>query len=239
MWVPGLIEIEPVYLTKELPAQGESMYTKGFPKCRAFPGSNIEQVVRLQNGTQLWYPNAISGQSGSGVWGDNDNLQKCLLTWSIRYNGREYGAGQLTNEIWKQNRDFELGLRTPRGFARRPDWDYVELTEGDYELDFDREGLNNPVKEEGYFENKELIKELSIQSFPIWAEDQIVDPVDPVDPEDPTDPQPPHNENWRRRAIADMRRDVETLESRIASYEKQDNPIDASDDQLIGDTFGL
>lgn len=157
--VPGLTEIKPVFLSKSPPDASLSLYTRGFPRCQAHNGTDIKQHKTLNNGVMLWLPDAIGGQSGSGVWSDVDNFQYALLTWSWGDGRRTYGAGQLTAEIYKQNRDAEI-----RGYAKMPG--LIELADG-------------VEVEEGFFS---IPMERGIQDFPIWAEDL------PTDPEDPTTP---------------------------------------------------
>jgi hypothetical protein len=162
VYVPGLKEVKPVFLSKNLPTEGLSLYTKGFPKCNPHNGTDIKQHKTLNNGVLLWLPDAIGGQSGSGVWSDVDHFQYALLTWSWGDGRRTYGAGQLTAEIYKQNRAAEI-----RGFAKMPG--LVELAEF----------AERPVVEEGFFS---IPMERGIQDFPIWAEDLEVDPQDPTTP---------------------------------------------------------
>ncbi len=222
--VPGLLDIEPVHLTRELPAKGESLYTKGFPKCRPHNGTDITQRFVLNNGVLLWEPNAIGGQSGSGVWGDNDGLQKALLTWSMTQNRRWYGGGQLTAEIWKQNRDFKL-TGTFRAPPRMPDWEYKELTEEEMDLSFDRDGLDDPEVSVGIF--SEPVKQ-SIQDYPIW--DHMFGNPEPVDPNDPSPADP-------SKAIKSLNRVKDTLEEEIEAWRNQEaDVLDPKDDGL---TFGL
>lgn len=226
--VPGLEEVEPVYLTRKLPARGESLYTKGFPRCQPHGGTDIEQFRTLNNGVLLWKPNAIGGQSGSGVWGDSDGLQKALLTWSMSSNGRWYGAGQLTAEIWAQNRDFRL-TGTFRAHERMPGVEYVELP-GDYDFDgIDREGLDDPVVEVGIF--SEPIR-TGIQDYPIWVEE--------IEPEEPNQPEEPPSDRVDL-AIRELSKTQEYVESRIKDLtEGSAEIVNPSDPETgSGPSFGL
>lgn len=219
--VEGFQQIQPVYLSKSPPAKGESMYTKGFPSCRAHAGTDIAQHQVLSSGVMLWLPDAISGQSGSGVWGDEDHLQKALLTWSMQSGRRWYGAGQLTSEIYKQNRSAEL-----RGYARLPG--LVEVPgHGDMDLSaIDRSGCDDPKVEEGFFS---VPMERGIQDFPIWAED-----LQPSPP--PTDP----GTDWRARGVEALRKIRDQADESIREFENVvSQPVDPGDQASIDETFGL
>lgn len=216
LWIPGLTEIEPVLLSMDPPAEGESLYTKGFPKCQAHNGTDITQHAVLNNGVMLWLPDAIGGQSGSGVWGDDDNLQKSLLTWSWSQGNRTYGAGQLTSEIYKQNRAGEI-----RGFAKMPG--LIELP-GDFDFSgIDRTGATDPVAEEGF---NSIPLPRNIVDFPIWY--KATDPPPPPDPDDG---------ELHKRAIESLRRVRDTADDEIKKWETGvSKPIDPP---KPGDTFGL
>ena len=227
--VPGLLEVEPVYLTRELPKKGESMYTRGFPRCQAHQGTDITQYAVLNNGVLLWEPDAIGGQSGSGVWGDDDHLQKALLTWSMQYRGKWRGAGQLTNEIWSQNRDFKLN-RSLRGAPHK--YNFKELPGNDYDFtDIDRSGLTDPEVKEGIF--SEPIKQ-GIQDYPIWFEE-----VQPEEPEpDPEQPSGPGRVN-RNRVIASLTRIQNQTDIELKRYQDEETEIVDPADPETGLTFGL
>lgn len=226
--LPGFQEIEPVYLTKIAPKQGESMYTKGFPRCNQHNGTDISQVAVLSNGVLLWLPDAIGGQSGSGVWGDKDGLCKGLLTWSMQRNGRWYGAGQLTSEIYRQNRGIQRG-EALSGFAKMPD-----LRERPFDLGaVDRDGCDDPVVEEGAF-SAPITR--GIQDFPIWIEDLD----EPEDPEDPPVEPGPGDDAWRVKARASLMKVRDAAEDELKKFDQHDcPPIDPGDDKVIDDTFGL
>jgi hypothetical protein len=224
--VPDLEEVEPVYLTRGLPARGESLYSKGFPRCRPMDGQDITQYRTLANGVLLWLPNAIGGQSGSGVWGDADGYQKALLTWSMRSDGRWYGAGQLTAEIWKQNRDFVL-TGSIRGYSRMPGVDYLELPAGPFEIDYETADLDDPKIEEGVF--SEPIKR-GIQDYPIWVED--------VQPEPEPEPGEPGNGN--EKVLASLTRIQKQVEDEIERFQQSGSDVTPEPpSNEIGPTFGL
>lgn len=87
-------KVSPVKLSIKTPTG--SHYSDGFPRCQAFDGQ-IVRTVSVVRGLWKWRPNAIGGQSGSGVWSQDDDLCYGLVTWTI--NG--LGAGQTTQSIWE------------------------------------------------------------------------------------------------------------------------------------------
>jgi hypothetical protein len=131
-------------------------YTAGYPRCQ---GPRFQEIVTrdiINNGTVWrWTPNAIGGQSGSGVHSLADNLQYGLLAWS--WGG--LGAGMTCRSIWLQYIN-----RAAVGFAR-PDG-LIELSNRCDDL------------EEGFF------SEANITTLPIWAHLDDVTPP-PVDPDQP------------------------------------------------------
>ena len=146
-------KVEPVKLSKDRPTG--SHYTRGYPRCQLFDGSDIRTVdLSTTDSRWIWQPNAIGGQSGSGVWSDSDHLQYGLLTWSI---GRD-GAGQMTAEIYRQARNC-----TVAGEARIDGM--VELVEHDFNLPEIR-GIDDPIVEDGFFIQRD------ITTLPIWAGDE-------------------------------------------------------------------
>lgn len=219
--------IEPVYLSKTAPPSEMSLYTKGFPKCQPHNGTDITQHALLNNGVGLWLPDAIPGQSGSGVWSDDDNFMYYLLTWSWTQGGRTYGAGQSTAEIYRQNRDFEI-----RGFAMMPGLvplpaPFPDENQFDW-TGIDRTHLSDPVVETGFHS---LPREMGIQDYPIWAGD-VTPPPPP--------PPPGDAEAVRKAAIEGFRR----VEDFAAQERKKlegvvTAPIDPNDDEALDDTFGL
>ena len=163
-------------------------------------------------------PNAIGGQSGSGVWGDDDNLQKALLTWSIRQGNRWYGGGQLTNAIYDQMRG-----RVVRGYPRPADWEFVELSD---EPDYDTTGLDDPVVEESYWTTRN-----DREMWPIWFEDQkpIEPPIDPGTPVEPGE--------WKKRHIETLRKYRDQIEADLKDAEQSHSGcVDPGvvDDELFG-----
>jgi len=153
-------KIAPVYLSKKKPSG--SHYTKGFPRCQPHSGTDIRTVDFGSNGVWFWEPDAIGGQSGSGVWSDIDNFQYGLLTWEWN----NHGAGQQTAEIYRQARTRSTaGYPRPPGLTELNDWDWTGI---------EKEGLDDPI-----FENA-FVSQTSITTLPIWAEDQV-EPLPPPD----------------------------------------------------------
>lgn len=158
--------IEPVKLSIERPRG--SHYTHGSPRC-VWPqvGTDITTVDMADNmPLWRWRPNSIGGQSGSGVWSDNDNLQYGLLTWS--WGG--YGAGQMTAEIYRQALN-----QTTVGYPRIPGMIEVDLESHGDSID----GLDEPTVSAGFF------AESSFTELPIWHKPGAP-PVAPP-PTDPTE----------------------------------------------------
>lgn len=152
-------KVKPTFLSKAEPTG--SHYTKGFPRCRPHSGTDITTQSFNNQGVWFWEPDAIGGQSGSGVWSDDDHFQYGLLTWQW---GR-HGAGQRTSYIYQQARNQSTaGFAKPSGLKELDD---------DYEIDWDRTGMDDPIVEPGF------IAEASIVQLPVWAEDQIEEPEEP------------------------------------------------------------
>ena len=155
--------IEPVALSKDRPRG--SHYTKGSPRC-VWPlvSTDITTVDMAQNSPLWrWRPNSIGGQSGSGVWSDDDNLQYGLLTWS--WGG--LGAGQMTSEIYRQSRD-----RTTDGVERVKGLVPV-FCEMPQEKSFICSDANPVIVENGFF------AQADIDRLPIWDGDAPADPDSP------------------------------------------------------------
>lgn len=148
------VQLPHVKLSRTTPSGDH--YTAGYPRCQ---GPRFQRLVTRgfqNNGTVWrWQPNAIGGQSGSGVHSLSDNLQRGLLTWS--WGGD--GAGQTTSSIWTQ-----YAQRAEIGFPRFPD--LIELS---------------PPQncESGFF------AEANITSLPIWAELDPTPPEEPKPPVEP------------------------------------------------------
>jgi hypothetical protein len=146
------IDLPHVKLSSKAPTGDH--YTAGYPRCQ---GPRFQRLVTRtfqNNGTVWrWQPNAIGGQSGSGVHSLLDHLQKGLLTWSWG----DDGAGQTTKSIWLQySQKAEIGFIRPEGL--------IELS------------APNPECENGFF------AEANITTLPIWAEIDVPPSVDPEDP---------------------------------------------------------
>jgi hypothetical protein len=149
-----LLDLPHVKLANTAPTGAH--YTAGYPRCRGPFFSQLTTRQITHNGTVWrWQPNAIGGQSGSGVHSLANNLQFGLLTWS--WGGD--GAGQTCRSIW-----FQYVNRAAVGFLR-PDG-LTELCERAENL------------EEGFF------AEANITTLPIWAHLDDVTPP-PVDPDQP------------------------------------------------------
>ena len=181
--VENYIKVEPVPLSKKRPSG--SHYTKGFPKCKPHNGTDITTHSFGTNGVWFWEPDSIGGQSGSGVWSDNDNFCYGLLTWL--WNG--HGAGQQTAEIYRQAiNQTNMGYPRPDGLIECDnDWDYdfTNLNRGD----------TDPIVENTF------VSEMSVRDLPIWAED-IVNPPDP-------DPDP--DNSIKTAQFIEYCRDIEEL----------------------------
>jgi len=153
-------KVEPVKLSKKRPTG--SHYTKGFPRCRAMEPGDIT-TVSFKPPVWFWEPDAIGGQSGSGVWSDDDGFQYGLLTWQWG----SHGAGQMTADIYTQARaQNTVGWAKPDGLIPLTDYDFSGL----------ERGKDDPVVEPGFF------SQTGIQDLPIWAEDEPTPPIDPDDP---------------------------------------------------------
>ena len=234
-YIEGLTEVEPVYIDRRMPFDGESFYTKGFPRCRPMESGNVEIQRILSSGVALWLPDAIGGQSGSGVMSDDTHTIIAVLTWSMRYE-RWFGAGQLGNMIWTQNRDFDLG-RQFNPVDRDPGAEYIERPGdiNDEEKDYLKQvGCDQPaeVKDGIYGTVKRRFG--SIQEFPIWA--HMFDTPEP-DP-DPDDP----DKDVRRRlriAIEDMEKAKDILEEGIQKAQSESSTITEPTPGGGGFTFGL
>jgi hypothetical protein len=134
----------PVVKLSQSPPVGEH-YTAGYPRCQ---GPRFQRLITRSfshNATVWqWSPNAIGGQSGSGVHSISDNLQRGVLTWSW---GNGNGAGQTTRSIWLQySQRAETGFPRPEGL--------VELAE------------ERSPTENGFF------AEANITTLPIWHESE-------------------------------------------------------------------
>lgn len=223
--IPNFQSIAPVKLSKNPPDPQEKLWTKGYPACKAFSGQTVTQHRTLNNGVLLWLPDSRGGQSGSGVIDIDDQVMRALLTWSWTDGGRSYGAGQLTSEMYKQNRDCEV-----RGFPMMPG--LVPLPGNDFDFSgIDRTGTVDPELTEGFHS---IPMPRGIQEFPIWAEDDVPPPDDPP----PTDPG--QGDAWRLKALDSIRKIEDAAASERKKFEKQiSQPIDSDNSGGIHDTFGL
>lgn len=154
--VAGEIPVAPRLLSVSRPKGAH--VTVGSPNC-VWPLRFSElRTVEASNNSALWRwnPNAIPGQSGSGVWSKDDGLQYGLITWS--WSG--LGAGQQTWWIYEQSRkrSAEVGELRPAGL--------VELTPRDPDV----------IVEEGFFAQS------NIGDLPIWAKPEDPKPTPPQPP---------------------------------------------------------
>jgi len=151
-------KVEPVLLSKIAPTVDAPHYTKGFPRCQPMSVGNITTVDFGTNGVWFWEPDAIGGQSGSGIYSYTLGFQFGLLTWEWN----SHGAGQKTSEMYKQARSRSVaGFPRPPGLIELPDFDLTG---------FDTSDCDDPIVENGF------VAEASIVDLPVWAEDVIVVP---------------------------------------------------------------
>lgn len=212
--------VKPVRMSKNMPSG--SHYTKGFPRCQPFSGSDIRTLRITNQGVWTWKPNAIGGQSGSAVWDDDDGHQYGLLTWSIGSDG----AGQTTNQIYKQATQFTLAA-APRVDGMKPMDDY-DMT------GLDTDGLDDPVVEDGLF----VQRSVNIATLPIWAEDDIGgDDGDGGDDDGDVS-----NLAMRKIRIESIRSQVEALETEARKLAGIESPASGPKDDPNTDNgliFGL
>lgn len=210
-WSATSYGIKPVKLSKQKPSVQKSYYTKGSPRCVWPLRSTDITPVDMQPNMPLWRwrPNSIGGQSGSGVYSDENNLQYGLLTWS--WGG--LGAGQQTAEIYRQARD-----KTTSGLPRVDGLEELAKQNYDDEGTVDRTGLDDPIVEEGLF------AQAGITDLPIWH-----DPSDP-EPEPEPEPEPnPDTEKLRDWFIEHFRRLEEFYMRERKSIEEVEPPLTPDD----------
>lgn len=149
-----MVDLPHAKLSIETPSG--SHYSAGYPRCRGPYFSELTTRGFTYKGTVWkWQPNAIGGQSGSGVHSKETNLQRGLLTWS--WGGD--GAGQTTRSIW-----FQYSNQAVVGFPR-PDG-LIELAEPENRAEH---------LEEGFF------SQTNITTLPIWAHlDEEPEPEPPT-----------------------------------------------------------
>jgi len=136
--------VQPVPMSRNMPSQGTSHYTKGFPNCNQHSGTDIFTIAA--SNIWEWAPISIPGQSGSAVWSDNDHLQYGLVTW---HNGGN-GLGQFTATIFDQ-----MDNRHTNGAPRQTSWTECSSVPPDFDFsNVDKpDGLDDPVVSEGYFDD--------------------------------------------------------------------------------------
>ena len=202
------IDLPHIKLSRKTPSGDH--YTAGYPRCQ---GPRFQRLVTRgfqNNGTVWrWQPNAIGGQSGSGVHSLADHLQRGLLTWS--WGGD--GAGQTTSSIWLQ-----YSQRAAIGFERE---------EGMIELSTPSEDCQN-----GFF------AEANISTLPIWEElDISPPPADPEDPSCP--PTNPAITAELLLSAGRLRQEADRLSELARSQGGQPQQPLPPSSGVFGGTFGL
>lgn len=174
LYVEGLTQIQPVKLSTKKP--NNRMYTKGSPGC-VWPlveSALIVADIRDNSTLVRWRPNSIGGQSGSGCWDVDDDLQRAILTWS--WGG--LGAGQQTSEIYRQSKN-----RTVEGATRTGS-----------EIEVSDTGV---VCENGFFTATDLTE------FDIWDDGTTPDDDDNT-PDNPSSPLTESDVEALREAVQKM-----------------------------------
>jgi hypothetical protein len=226
LFIPEWQDLKPAYMTKTRPKIGQSLYTMGCPRC-VWPPTNTDiNIVDLSitNSVGWWNPPSISGQSGSAVWDDAKHYMQLILTWLWTRQGRPRGAGQMTSEIYKQQRAGKIvGAPRPTGL--------IELSnERDYPIDWNTEGLTDPNVPLQFYN-----RTTGIQDYPIWYEDQVTTP-----------PPPPPGEDGefdaRAALIEEYRGQIEFYQNRLDALEPDETSEPDDDDSTANETdlvFGL
>jgi hypothetical protein len=165
----------------------------------------------------LFTPDAIGGQSGSGVFDSAENLMRALIAWSW---GGQTGAQQ-TAEIYRMTRAASVEVAGPR-----PDG-LIPLTTGDVEL------------EEGFHVLSEATGNIRIQDLPIW--DKNTAPEEPESPEAPEEPKPspPSGVYLPRALFLEYLVSMEALSSEFRKMLESGGDIPEEPIQPNGPTFGL
>ena len=153
----GFADVTPVGLATTKPVGDH--YTRGSPRC-VWPlvsTSVITADIADDSPLWRWRPDAIGGQSGSGVFSIRTGLSEGLLTWSW---GR-LGAGQQTSEIYRQSKERSIeGVPRIAGLQER----WVKKPNCN--------AVNPVIVESGFF------AQAGITDLPIWG-----DTSSPADPE--------------------------------------------------------
>lgn len=170
--LPNFTSIAPVPMSKTKPLN-QPHFTHGAPRC-VFPLVTKQlRPTRIDANSKLilFTPDAIGGQSGSGVWDDATNLMQALIAWSW---GGQTGAQQ-TAEIYRMTTaaSVEVAGVRPEGLIPLNVSDDVELVEGFHVL-------------------SEATGNIRIQDLPIWqgsndSEDDNTDPCEPCNPDSEDD----------------------------------------------------
>lgn len=100
----AFVEVDPIPGSISMPisktgrCNEDNAYTGGSPRCEWTKFSEIHFIDdNIRRQVYEWQPNAIGGQSGSGVIDRHSQRVTSLLTWTIEGNG----AGQNTRIIWE------------------------------------------------------------------------------------------------------------------------------------------
>jgi hypothetical protein len=180
--LPNFTSIAPVPMSKIKPLN-QPHFTHGSPRC-VFPLVTKQlRPTRIDANSKLilFTPDAIGGQSGSGVWDDATNIMQALIAWSW---GGQTGAQQ-TAEIYRMTTaaSVEVAGVRPEGLVPLNVSDDVELVEGFHVL-------------------SEATGNIRIQDLPIWY-DPNQGPSDPQDPDcPPCEPGPkPEPGSWLSQTI--------------------------------------
>lgn len=182
----GLESITPVPMSTRKPTGRH--YTTGSPRCVWPLVSTPVITANISDNSPLWRwrPNSIGGQSGSGVWGVDDDVQDGLLTWS--WGG--LGAGQQTSEIFRQARERSVKNAPDRIPGLIEVIEPAPFCQGDHPI----------IKETGFF------VQAGISDLPIW-EGQTPEPE--PQPENPDDPGRDCGLTIKERAVVAAMRDAD------------------------------
>lgn len=127
-------DVIPIPMADRYPDPSEGLATNGCPRCE-WPSMQSLQLLRNQAQVLTWYPEAIGGRSGSGVYDFVDGRPKVvgLLTWG----GGGKGLGQSAPFVLSALRG-----RLPSAFERVPAYAQelqadVDVDAGDEEVEVD------------------------------------------------------------------------------------------------------
>lgn len=216
--LPNFQDIPPVPMSTVKP-QNAPHWTHGAPRCVWPLVTKQLRPTRIDANSKLilFTPDAIGGQSGSGVFDSAENLMRALIAWSW---GGQTGAQQ-TAEIYRMTRAASVEVAGPR-----PDG-LIPLTTGDVEL------------EEGFHVLSEATGNIRIQDLPIW--DKNAAPEEPESPEAPEEPKPspPSGVYLPRALFLEYLVSMEALSSEFRKMLESGGDIPEEPIQPNGPTFGL